>query len=249
MKKYLRALVMCFSMFCAIPCPFRIWSEESVAYMPLFLPAVGAWIGGLWALTAYVLRLLSLPHLISAAVLCAFPFLITGGMHIDGFFDVTDAIKSRRPLEERREILKDPHVGSFAVLAGILLIVAQFALFASAKPGTAVMPLMLICVSSRCIAALAVMLLKPMQTSQYADKAHKSKPKAAAIALGVVSAGVIAAGFLCLGVYGFVAVAVIAAYAVFAAIGYRCLGGMSGDISGYALTIAECCGVAVYVLI
>ncbi|MBR4746042.1 MAG: adenosylcobinamide-GDP ribazoletransferase, partial [Desulfovibrio sp.] len=61
------------------------------------------------------LRLAPLPTLVSGAILCAFPFLITGGIHFDGFLDVTDAVKSWRDLDERRRILKDPNVGSFAV--------------------------------------------------------------------------------------------------------------------------------------
>ena len=246
MKKYLRALVMCFSMFCAIPIPLRSWAAESVPYIPLFLPLVGAFVGGLWALLAFVLRLLSLPNPVNAAILCAFPFLITGGMHMDGFLDVTDAVKSRRPLEERRQILKDPHVGSFAVLSAILLITAQFALFVSVKENAAVLALLLICVSSRCMAAVAVILLKPMKTSQYAAKPQS---KTRAVVPLLVLAMCVAGGFVFFEKYGFVSVAVIAGYSVFAAGGYRSLRGMSGDVSGYALTVAELCGVAVYALI
>ena len=46
--------------------------------------------------------------------------------------DVTDAVKSWRDPERRREILKDSHVGSFAVIGVVLLMLAQFAVFASA---------------------------------------------------------------------------------------------------------------------
>lgn len=246
MKKYFKAMLMSVSMFTVIPCPCSVWEEQSVPYIPLFLPMVGALVGGLWALTAYVLQWLALPVLVNAAILCAFPFLITGGIHIDGFFDVTDAIKSRRPLEERRKILKDPHVGSFAVLAGILLILGQFALFASAKEGSSVWALLLICVSSRCAAALAVTVLKPMETSQYAGGKRK-KGQVSVLLLTLL--GTIACGFLFLGKYGFVSLGVLAGYSIFAATAYRSLKGMSGDISGYALSIAEVCGVAVYALI
>ena len=45
--------------------------------------------------------------------------------------DVTDAVGSYRTLERRREILKDSHVGSFAVIGVCLLMLSQFALFAS----------------------------------------------------------------------------------------------------------------------
>ena len=86
MKKNLRAMMMSFTMFCAVPCPFHMWEEEARPLMTLFLPFVGAFIGGLWTLAAYVVRGLSLPEPVGGAVLCAFPFLITGGIHFDGFF-------------------------------------------------------------------------------------------------------------------------------------------------------------------
>ena len=41
MKKYLHALAMCRSMFCAIPCFWRVWDEEARDKMLLFLPVVG----------------------------------------------------------------------------------------------------------------------------------------------------------------------------------------------------------------
>ena len=87
MKKLLRACVMCFSMFCAIPSPFHVWDDEARPLMTLFLPAVGAWIGLLWTGCAYLTRFFGLPALLSGAILCAFPFLVTGGMHMDGFLD------------------------------------------------------------------------------------------------------------------------------------------------------------------
>ncbi|MBR5071910.1 MAG: adenosylcobinamide-GDP ribazoletransferase, partial [Oscillospiraceae bacterium] len=102
MKKYLRAFVMSMSMFSVIPCPFSMWDEESRPLMTLALPFVGTVIGALWALTAYVCGILGIPLFLKAAVLCAFPYVITGGMHMDGFLDVTDAVRSWRDVEERR---------------------------------------------------------------------------------------------------------------------------------------------------
>ena len=131
MKKYFHACMMCMTMFCYIPCPYHGWDDEARPLMTLFLPVVGAWIGILWTLTAYLVNWLGLPLLVGTAILCAYPFLVTGGMHMDGYLDVTDAVKSWRDLDERRRILKDPNVGSFAVIAGILLVMAQFSLFAS----------------------------------------------------------------------------------------------------------------------
>lgn len=249
MKKAFRALMMCMSMFCAIPCPWHGWDEEARPLMTLFLPAVGAWIGILWTLSAWVLRIIGTPVLLGAALLTAYPFLVTGGMHMDGFLDVTDAVKSWREPEERRRILKDPNVGSFAVIAGILLVMLQFALFASAKEDANIFTLLLIPVISRTVAALCVTALRPLSVSEYAGTYRQGVKKSHVVILSAVYVLAAAAGFVFLRWYGFASLAVTAGYLWYLRRGVKSLGGMSGDISGYALTFGELCGIAVYALI
>ena len=41
---------------------------------------------------------------------------VTGGFHIDGFMDTMDAFHSYKPREEKLAILKDSHIGAFAVI-------------------------------------------------------------------------------------------------------------------------------------
>ena len=120
MKTYLYAFAMCQSMFCAIPAP-QIWDEKAKDKMLLFLPIVGLEIGILWACLAWLCRLLHLHAMITALILSAYPYIATGFLHLDGYMDVTDSVKSWRDLERRREILKDSHVGSFAVIGIVLL--------------------------------------------------------------------------------------------------------------------------------
>ena len=85
MKKYLHALAMCRSMFCAIPCFWRVWDEKARDKMLLFLPVVGLETGAIWALLAWLCRYLALPALVQGAVLGAYPFVVTGFIHLDGF--------------------------------------------------------------------------------------------------------------------------------------------------------------------
>ena len=42
--------------------------------------------------------------------------LVTGGIHLDGFMDTTDARSSYGDREKKLAILKDSHVGAFAVI-------------------------------------------------------------------------------------------------------------------------------------
>ena len=245
MKRYFHAFAMCQSMFCAIPAP-QVWDEAAKDKMLLFLPLVGLEIGILWAGLGWVCGLLNLSVLVKGLILATYPYLVTGFLHLDGYMDVTDAVKSWRDLERRREILKDSHVGSFAVIGIVLLMLAQFVVFASAPVDANYFILIFIPAASRCCSALAVTGLKPMSTSQYADR---KKPKSHLLILGVMLVLFLGAGFLLCGKYGFALVGCLAGYGLALRRGYQSLEGMNGDISGYALTIGELCAVAVFALI
>ena len=245
MKTYLHAFAMCQSMFCAIPAP-QLWDEKAKDKMLLFLPIVGLEIGAIWAGLAWLCNLLNLPKLVAALVLSAYPYIVTGFLHLDGYMDVTDAVKSCRDLARRREILKDSHVGSFAVIGMVLLILSQFSLFASAPADARFLVLLFVPAVSRCGSALAVTGLKPMSTSQYADQ---KKPKSHMVVLTVMLCIFLAAGFLVCGKYGFAPIGGMAGYGLALRRGCKSLEGMNGDIAGYALTVGELCAVAVYALL
>ena len=245
MKTYLHAFAMCQSMFCAIPAP-QIWDEKAKDKMLLFLPVVGLEIGLIWTGLAWLCHWLKLPAIMTALVLSAYPYMVTGFLHLDGYMDVTDAVKSWRDLERRREILKDSHVGSFAVVGIVLLMLAQFAVFAAVPGDADVRILSFIPAVSRCCSALAVTGLKPMSTSQYADQ---RKPRSHLAVLTVMLAVFLGAGFLLCGKYGFALMGGLLGYGLALRRAYRSLEGMNGDISGYALTIGELCAAAVLALV
>ena len=246
MKTYFHAFAMCQSMFCSIPFPCNIWEENARDKMLLCLPVVGLEIGAIWAVLAWLCNVLNLPVLVKGLILSVYPYLVTGFIHLDGYMDVTDAVKSYRSLERRREILKDSHVGAFAVIGIVLLLLAQFAFMASAKENAEVRILVFVPAVSRCCSALAVTALKPMTTSQYAEQ---MKPRSHIVVLLFMTALFMTAGFLFFGRYGFVLLGCLAGYGVALRKAYKSLEGMNGDISGYALSIAELCAIAVYALI
>ena len=246
MKTYYHAFMMCQSMFSIIPSPGNIWNGKARDKMLLFLPVIGLEIGLIWAALAWCCDLLRLPMLVKGLLLSVYPYLITGFIHLDGYMDVTDAVRSYRSLERRREILKDSHVGAFAVIGIVLLLLAQFAFMASAKESANVWILIFVPAVSRCCSALAVTSLKPMDTSQYADQ---KRPKSHRVILLAMTALFVAAGFLVGGSYGVVLLGCLAGYGVALRKAYKSLDGMNGDISGYALSIAELWAVAVYALL
>ena len=246
MKRILHAFFMCQSMFCAIPCPCRVWDEEARPLMLPMLPLVGLEIGALWWLLGWLTGSLNLPVLIRGLILALWPYLATGFLHLDGYMDVTDAVKSCRDLARRREILKDSHVGSFAVIGLCMLMLAQFAVFSSIPGDKSCRILLFLPAVSRCCSALAVTGLPAMATSQYAAR---KKPVSHLIALAGMLCLFTVLSFVFCGRLGFAAIGCAAGYGLALRRGYRSLEGMNGDIAGYALTIGELCAAAVYALV
>ena len=246
MKRYVHAFMMCQSMFCAIPCPCRVWDEDARPLMLPMLPLVGLEIGALWAFFGWLTGLLGLPPLIRGLILALWPYLATGFLHLDGFMDVIDAVKSCRDLARRREILKDSHVGSFAVIGLCMLLLAQFAVFSSIPSDKNCTVLLFLPAVSRCCSALAVTALPSMSTSQYAAQ---KKPTSHFIVLTGMLCLFLALGFALCGRLGFALIGCMAGYGLALCRGYRSLQGMNGDIAGYALTIGELCGAVVFALL
>ena len=124
----------------------------------------------------------------------------------------------------------------------VLLALGQWSVFLSAE-GIALWPLALVPVASRACAALAVLTLRPMTTSQYSAMERGGAP--VVFAALVLAAACITAAL----VWGsFAPLAAAAVYALAAWYGVKQLGGMSGDVSGFALTLAELGGAAALVL-
>lgn len=244
MKLWFTGFFMAWGMFLAIPCPLRIWDERARRHMTRCLPLVGGLVGGLWALAAFLLR--SAPAPILALVLTLLPWLCTGFLHLDGYMDVSDAVLSRRDLATRQKILKDSHCGAFAVISMVLLALTQWSVFLSAAE-LPLFPLAMVPVAVRACAACAVLALRPMHTSQYAAMEHTGPGICIVPAAVLLLACGLSIGFC--GLAGLAPLVAAAVYALAVFYGFRQLDGMSGDISGFALTLGELAGAAAAVFL
>jgi adenosylcobinamide-GDP ribazoletransferase len=88
---------------------------EAEGSVPWF-PAVGAGIGVLIALV-YVGGITVLPAIVAATLAAGGGALLTGALHEDGLADVADAFAGGSTQERRIEILDDPRLGTFGVMA------------------------------------------------------------------------------------------------------------------------------------
>ena len=114
----LYSCIIAISMYSKIPMPNVEWTEERMRYVMCFFPLVGIVQERPWAFWLHLaLDVLNLSVGAAALTGAAIPLLVTGGIHMDGFLDTMDAIHSYGDRSRKLEILKDPHLGAFAVIS------------------------------------------------------------------------------------------------------------------------------------
>ena len=122
-----KSLVIAFSMYSKIPMPHLELEEKDMRYVMGFFPLVGAVTGlimyGLYKISGY----LYVPYISVSLILMILPVVITGGIHLDGYMDTCDARNSYGDVEKKLGILKDSHIGAFAVIRLLVYYVVFFA--------------------------------------------------------------------------------------------------------------------------
>ena len=212
--------------------------------MLLCLPLLGGVLGAIWAGVGFLLLRLGAPAPIFALCMAAAPWCLTGFIHLDGFMDCSDAVLSRRDLDRRREILKDSHVGSFAVICLVLLAMSAYSVWLCPILPKKLWALPLLCAAVRSVSAGAVLAFAPLESSGYRAMGQSPAAIAALITgLACVGLGLLLPGWAVLGP----AVGMLTAAAAVLLL-RRDLGGMCGDISGAAITIGELAGCAALLL-
>lgn len=111
----IQSLVIALSMYSSIPMPVTEWKEENMKYAICFFPIVGVAIGAVQCIAGNLIYG-RVGTFLFASAMTLLPILISGGIHLDGFMDTMDALKSYGDRKKKLEILKDPHSGAFAVL-------------------------------------------------------------------------------------------------------------------------------------
>ena len=236
---------MALGMFCAIPLPLHIWDAKLTATMVASLPLVGLVVGALWWLAALLLTAITFPIVMVAAILTVTPFFIAGFIHLDGYMDTSDALLSRRPLEDKLRILKDPNVGAFAVVMLVILFLLQFAAVYTVVEGGRYLALLIsVCVVSRCCSALAIFVLRHLPISNYGATLSQNIGTRHRLFVLLLGGAAIALSYLYAGATGVVVcAAVVLGFALAMRGVHREFEGVSGDLLGYSLVVGELCGL------
>ncbi|MCM1191087.1 MAG: adenosylcobinamide-GDP ribazoletransferase [Butyrivibrio sp.] len=235
----MRSLIIAFSMYSRIPMPRCEWNEQGMKYSMCFFPLVGA-VLGLCSLGVYFgLGALGFGKAASGLVLAVVPILVTGGIHMDGYLDTVDAKSSWKSREEKLRILKDPHMGAFACIYGIVYFFLTAAFFSEAGNGE-IFSIAAGYVFSRILSAISVVTFKKAKKEGMAAASADASSRGVRwiLALELVSC-IIGMTVLCPR-YGLTGLAVGAGcFAWYRHMAYKNFGGVTGDLAGYFLQVCE----------
>lgn len=235
------SLKVAFAMFSKIPVKSADWKEEKMKYMMCFVPLVGLIIGIVSILWYFLYIKLGFNILLYATVGALIPFLITGGIHHDGYVDVVDALSSYRGVKKRLEILKDPHVGAFAIVNIAVYFVAFTGLYSEITNLNSVVLLSLGFVMSRAIACMLSINMKNAKNDGTLFMFTKSQDKS--IVATILMIWIIMCTMMILIVNLFVG-AVLVLLCTLNSIWYvimakKNFGGITGDLAGFYIIRTE----------
>lgn len=222
-----------------------VWTAEDFGRSTRFFPLVGLVLGICYALAAWILVSVLGMRALTAALLLILPLLLTGGLHADGFMDTADGVFSGRERERKLEIMKDSRVGSFGVVAFVLLMFLQFALLLDMSPPLLVPVFFVMPIIGRMAMVLAVSCFPYARADgrgkTFADMADRRTVAIAAVTTSVlvIPIGLLATLALVIGI-------------VFSLLFCRwmtaILGGVTGDVYGAATVLTETIVLVVFSL-
>lgn len=237
----IKSMLSAFLMYSRIPVPAVEWKDENRRFALCFFPLVGAALGAAELLWFWLGRLLGVGGFLFGAVAAALPLLVTGGIHMDGFCDVSDALASWESKEKLLDIMADPHVGSFAVMRAALYLLLEAAAFSEVKSLSLMLVCALVFVQSRALSGLGAVVLKSAKAEGSLQSFRRAADKkvVAAVELLTVALTLTASALadpLCgLCAFGGEALCLVR----FRSMAYKKFGGITGDLAGYFLQNCE----------
>ena len=246
----LKSMAITFAMYSKLPVRSFNWEKENMKYCLLFLPMVGLVEGIFLIIFSIFFYKLKVNHILVAAFLTVLPILYTGGIHMDGFLDTMDALGSNQDKQKKLAILKDSNSGAFAIPGGLVYILLYFAAMLSLNNITKIYILAISYILIRAYSALSLIVFKNARGSglafSFSDNSLIYTNRVVLLIFIVISSVAMIIvnvnyGLLC----------VIATYLVF--LYYRVksfeeFGGITGDLAGYFLQLAELVVVLVLAL-
>lgn len=209
--------------------------ERDIAASVAWFPVVGALVG-LLSGAAYLLASKVWPPLVASLLAVGASIAVTGAFHEDGLGDTADAFGAASTGRDPQPVLKDPRMGTFGVVALVLVIGLRVALVGSLTPRAGSLAIVAAHALARGVSA-ATVVSAPSAGGGLGSSYAALAPKWRGIVAVVVG---LAIASICIGIAAPAALAVAAVAAwLEARSAERALGGVSGDVLGAIEQTAE----------
>jgi len=227
-----RSFVVAVQFLTRFPTPPVIdWRPEDIGRSSVFFPAVGLLIGLVLVATGATS---ALTGTVVAALLVVVAWVwATGALHVDGLADVADAFgAAHRDPERFLQVLRDPHLGTFGVLAVVLVVVAKLILIEDVLRHGGLFGLLLVPAWARFGVLAVSVMVEPLAPGSGAHLRWSISRPAILVNFGLlVVASAVLAPFLL--VAPFVALGVVAYWRL-------TINGVTGDCLGASIEVMEC---------
>ena len=227
-------------MYSKIPMPQSEWTKENMRYVMCFFPLIGVVIGVLsWLWGTYAPNVLD-SRVFMTIVLLLIPVAISGGIHLDGLLDTSDALNSYQPREKKLEILKDSNAGAFAIIVGICYFLLYFGVYSEMT--SAGLPVVCLgFVLSRGMGAFSIasfpMAKNTGLAAAFSDGAQKQAVRVVSVLFSLAAAVLMILYQPAIG-----GAAVLGAgleYLYYYRMSMKQFGGITGDLAGFHMQICE----------
>jgi adenosylcobinamide-GDP ribazoletransferase len=204
-------------------------------------PLVGVVVGAVGAVAVWIAYSVGLPLMVCGLGALAGTALLTGALHEDGLADLADGFGGGRDKASKIAIMRDSRIGTYGVLALILVTGLKAAAIASlvlsAGVVSACIALIVVHACARGLILPVALLLQSASGDGLGEMAGKPKLSTVQVSLGI------SAALLLIMLPAFTAVIAAAAgcavVAVIALLARRHIGGYTGDVLGAVEQAAE----------
>lgn len=235
------SLTLTFAMYSKIPMPRVEWDEKSMQWVFPCFPLVGVVIGGqLWCWLWLAEKMMVSP-ILTGIIAALLPIAITGGIHLDGLCDTSDALGSNLPRERKLEIMKDPHIGAFGVMGCVVYLLMLAGCWCSVGfTSENRMMLAMIPVLSRCWVSLAAVTCKNAKKSGLLATFTDATAGKICVVIAVLWLAVSGSFFLLYnGFSRWMLLSTLMVTLYFTRMSAKEFGGITGDLAGWYLQMLE----------
>ena len=240
MGNIFNSVLMSFNMYSILPLPYAKWKEENMKYVLIFFPLVGLVEALIYILVWKLGIMLKLESVFLAALLSVVSVIYTGGIHFDGYLDTCDALGSNQSMERKLEILRDSHIGAYALMGGIIYFILYFGAMMQIKSFTELLLFALSAIIVRAYSTLSLLVMKNARGSGLAATFTKPADKKKSIFCLVFTIVLMSVLLIYINIRAAVIVICAALYFSFHLyMAEKNFGGVSGDLCGHFFQMCE----------